>query len=108
MPLLLQDRIKESTCEAIFARKWKEVTPSMLFRLNQWKDRKFGKLRGTCPRGSAEACARCHSRGYCRFTDEYMLKPVMSSAFMASSTAYLATEVLQFVEETKPMTSVFG
>ena len=48
------------------------------------------------------ACSHC--RGYCRFTDEYMLKPVMSSAFMASSTAYLATEVPQFVEETKPLT----
>ena len=39
--------------EVSFARKWKEVTPSMLFRLKQWKDRKFGKLRGTCPRRSA-------------------------------------------------------
>ena len=39
--------------EVSFVRKWKEVTPSMLFRLKQWKDRKFGKLRGTCPRRSA-------------------------------------------------------
>ena len=39
------------------------------------------------------------SRGYCRYKDEEMLKPGVSSGFMASSAAVLATNVPTLVAE---------
>ncbi|CAK9037644.1 unnamed protein product [Durusdinium trenchii] len=75
----LEDKSCPSNC-----RPWKEeVSQSRLLRMYTWVKR---KTSGSCPR-------------YCRYKDEEMLKPGVSSGFMASSAAVLATNVPTLVAE---------